>query len=186
MQKNTQGLGILLLALGAILLLGRFFNLDLTTFGWPFSILLPGLVMLIWAFVTPSAAALAIPGSIVTMVGLIFFYQNATGRFETWSYAWGLIIAAVGLGIALQAVLKAAEEERRDGVRLAMIGFALFVAFGAFFEIFIFRGYSGSFVWRYLLPFALIGGGTYLLLRRQVASDQPPSDLPQSPKPQAQ
>ena len=97
-----------------------------------------------------SAAGLVIPGSIISTVGLIMFWQNLTGHFETWSYAWGLILAAVGLGIALQGYLTDSEKLSKDGRQLATLGFIFFVTFGAFFELFIFRNLFNSFVGRYL------------------------------------
>ena len=46
------------------------------------------------------------------------------------------------------------------------LGLALFAGFGAFFELFVFGGVAG-WVFRYLLPAALIGGGAYLLWRQR-------------------
>ena len=131
-----------------------------------------------------SAAPLAIPGTIVSTVGLILFYQNATGRFESWSYAWGLILAAVGVGIALTGSLQDNAKQQREGRQLASLGLALFAAFGLFFELFVFRGFAIG-VWRYLLPLVLIGGGLYLLVRQRNVEDTSQQDTSQEPTPQA-
>ena len=40
-----------------------------------------------------------VPASIVTGIGGLLYWQNATGRWESWSYAWALIVASVGVSI---------------------------------------------------------------------------------------
>lgn len=158
-QRRT---GTVLVALGILFLIGRIVG----GFGWPLFVMAPGLVLLLVALMGPrSAAGLAVPGSIVTMVGLVLFAQDATGRFETWSYAWGLVMAAVGVGIFLQASIEDRPGGQREGVRLATLGLGLFAAFGVFFEFLVFgsalRGASG-----WILPLLLILGGAWMLTRR--------------------
>lgn len=180
MSGNNRGVAIVLIAVGALLLVGQFLNLNIAAFAWPLFVMIPGILLLVWAFVaSQSAAPLAIPGSIVTTVGLILFYQNATGRFESWSYAWGLILAAVGVGIAVTGLLQLNEKMQKDGRQLATLGLGLFAAFGAFFELFIFRSFVDAFWWRYLLPLALVGGGLYLLMRQGRKPED--KETPQSP-----
>ena len=137
-------------------------------FAWPFFIILPGVLLLVAAFISGKAAAgLAIPGSIVTMIGLILFIQNITGNYESWSYVWALIPTAVGVGIFIQGGLSQNDKLRTDGSRLAMIGVVMLLIFGTFFELFIFNRFTDSLIWRYGLPILLIGGGAYLLVRRK-------------------
>ncbi len=113
------------------------------------------------------------------MIGLLLFMQNVTGRFETWSYVWALIPTAVGIGIFIQGSLTHDDKLRTDGSRLAMIGLAMLFVFGAFFELFIFNRFGNSFIWRYGLPMLLIGGGTYLLVRRDARVE--PTETPPKP-----
>lgn len=160
-QRRT---GILLVAIGAVFLVAQ---LGGGAFAWPLFILVPGLILLAAPFVGPaSAAGLAVPGSIVTTVGLILWVQNATGTFHTWSYAWGLVLAAVGVGTFLQASLERRIEAQREGVRTAAMGLGLFAAFGVFFEFLIFReGMRDAAGW--VLPAVLIAGGAVLLWRQR-------------------
>lgn len=185
-NKQAKGVGTVLIIIGALFLLIQITNVNVGGFTWPFFIILPGLLLLAAAFVSGKAAALAIPGSIVTMIGLILFMQNVTGRFETWSYVWALIPAAVGIGIFIQGSLTHNDKLRSDGNRLTLIGLAMLLAFAAFFELLIFNSFTDRFIWRYGLPILLIGVGAYLLVRRNARVEPieiptTPPDMPQTP-----
>ena len=165
MRNRNQVIGIILIVAGILVLIGRMAGAG--SLGWPLFVLLPGVALLVWAFVGgEDAATLAIPGSIVTTVGLILFFTNLGNYFEAWAYAWGLIVAGVGFGIFLQGALTADHDREREGMRVVTVGLALFAAFGAFFEFFIFDNWSGSWVGRWLLPLALIAAGLVLWARR--------------------
>ena len=187
MLERSKGIGITLIVLGGFFLLTHLFNLSIGSFAWTLFIIIPGLIMLIAAFTADeSVSGLVIPGSIVTTVGLIMLWQAFTGHFETWSYAWGLILSAVGLGIALQGYLTDNQKLSEDGRQLAIIGLIFFVAFGVFFELFIFRNVFNSFIGRYLFPLLLILGGFFMLLRyRSKDTEDLTPDMPNRP-PQAQ
>lgn len=164
MNVSNRGVGIALVVVGVLVLLGQW--LEWSTFGWPFFIIVPGLIMVAIAFMGGrKASGLVVPGSIVTTVGLILLVQSVTGTFHTWAYAWGLVLASVGFGAFVHAALRENDEEQRSSLRLATLGLALFAGFGIFFELFIFGGMAG-WVWQYGLPIALIAVGAVLLLRR--------------------
>jgi hypothetical protein len=165
-MNRERGVGIVLIALGAIFLLGRF--VDLGAALWPLFVMAPGLALLAWAFLGgPGSAGLAVPGSIVTMVGLVLLIQNATGRFDTWAYAWGLIVASVGVGTWLYGSLANKEKEMTDGARTAMVGLALFAGFGVFFEFVIGLGGRSPVLGGWLVPVLLIAAGAALLFWRR-------------------
>lgn len=167
MKVSNRRAGIALVILGVLVLLGQ--ALDFATFSWTLLIVIPGAIMLAIAFVgNRDAAGLAVPGSIVTTVGLILMVQSATNTFHTWAYAWGLVLAATGFGAFLHAALRENEEEQRSSLRLTGVGLALFAGFGIFFELFVFGG-LGGWIWRYGVPLALILGGAVLLVRRERA-----------------
>lgn len=170
MQKQKQrhdarsGLvgGAILVAIGAHLLLREFLHIDLGQYGWPFFIIGPGLLFFAGMVIGGRGAGdLAVPGAIVTTVGLILFTQNLTGRFETWAYAWALIPIAVGLGMIIAGSWDDKPKEIREGREVAGIGALLFLGFGTFFELFIFRGSALS---PYLFPVAMIVGGIALVI----------------------
>lgn len=154
--------GLVLVLIGVLLLFVRVGEVS----SWPLFVIVPGLALLGLALFGPARqAGLAVPGSIVTMVGLILALQEATGTYQTWSYAWGLVLAAVGIGTFLQASIETRPAGQREGLRLAGVGLALFAGFGVFFEAFVFadamRGVVG-----WLVPAALIAAGVWMLLRR--------------------
>jgi uncharacterized membrane protein HdeD (DUF308 family) len=185
-KRNTRGFGLVLIIVGLLFLLSQFLNTIVGAFTWPFSIIVPGVLLLVAAFMfRTSVPALAIPGSIVSMIGLILFTQNVTGHFESWSYAWGLIVAAVGSGIFLFSSWSKDERTRKRGSQLALLGLVLFVVFGAFFELLIFRTFTNNVAWQYVLPILLVGGGAYLMLRKskQGREEKSPPSTPE-PKPQ--
>ena len=57
------------------------------------------------AAVTSRESGLAIPGSIIAGIGGILYYQNATNDWESWAYAWTLIIGFVGVGTFIMHML---------------------------------------------------------------------------------
>jgi hypothetical protein len=165
-QRTT---GIVLIALGALFLLAQFGQLG--AFLWPLFVIAPGVALLIWAFMGgKGSTGLAIPGSIVSMVGVILLIQALTGRFDTWAYAWGLIVAAVGIGTWLHGTLTDDEKVARDGIKTASTGLVLFAAFGVFFEFVIGLGGRASGFGSWLVPVLLIGAGVFLLWRRRSAA----------------
>lgn len=164
MQDRKQVLGIVLIVLGLLFLLGR--GLDFGALAWPLFVLVPGLILLGTAFMgRRDVAGLAIPGSIVTTIGLILLVLNLTDYWQAWAYCWALIAAGAGLGTFIHGALTNDPVKERDGLRAAYVGLALFAGFGAFFEFFIWGG--ASLIIRWLLPLALVGGGVFLLLRRE-------------------
>lgn len=162
-MARTRPLGLLLVALGLVLVLARLGGGET----WPLFIVVPGVAMAAVAVAGPLRFAdLAVPGAIVTTVGMILLVQEATQSFETWSYAWGLVIAGVGAGTFLKASIVEDPAEQKEGVRLVGVGLAFFAAFGAFFEFLIFGGwFGGALGW--LLPAVLIAAGVWLLRRRR-------------------
>ncbi len=165
MGNRSQRIGIALIVIGALVIFGR--NLDLGNFAWPLFVVLPGVVMLVMAFLGgDNATGLAIPGSVMTTIGLVLFVQNLTGYFQSWAYVWSLIVVAAGVGIFLQSALTHDNKGEREGLRVATVGLVLFAAFGSLFEFVIFDGLSSTWLGRWMLPLALIIGGLVLLARR--------------------
>ena len=165
MRNRNQIIGIVLIVAGILVLLGR--TADMGWLGWPLFVLAPGLALLAWALVGGDyAATLAIPGSVVSTVGLILFVQNLSGYFQSWAYAWGLIVSGVGFGVFLLGALTNDQQRERQGMRVVTVGLVLFAAFGAFFELLVFDNWAGSWVGRWLVPIALIAAGLVLWARR--------------------
>ena len=176
--------GAILMAIGAHLLLREIFNIDLGQYGWPFFIIGPGLLLFAGMVIGGRGAGdLAIPGSIVTTIGLLLFVQNLTGRFETWAYGWSLIVIAVGLGLIIAGSWDGEDKQVREGKEVASVGAFLFIGFGTFFELFVFRGHVLT---PYIFPVAMIVGGVALVVwnvlrarrKAEPIADDDTTDLP--------
>lgn len=83
------------------------------------------------AALTSRVSPLAIPGSILGVMGLLLQWQNATSAWDSWAYTWTLLPAAVGLGLFLSF----ARSRVMRAVSLSMLAWSLvmFVVFGIFF-----------------------------------------------------
>ena len=156
--------GLILIVLGLIFLAGQSGIIPWSLL-WPLFVVTVGAMFLLGlAIGGRNASGLAIPGCIITTIGLILLYQNTFNRWETWAYAWTLIPAAVGVGLLIHGRLSGEESARRVGTFLAGLGLVLFLVFGGLAEVLF-----GLFGWRdrgLLWPLVLIGLGLYLLLYR--------------------
>ena len=135
--RQSTIMGGLLVLIGAILLIGQFVHVDVGRYGWPFFIIVPGVALLVVALTGRGVIGegLAIAGSIITVTGLILLYQNSTDHFESWAYAWALVVpGAVGSGMMLYGLSAGRPGNVRIGSRLVGIGVVLFLLGAAFFE----------------------------------------------------
>lgn len=168
-RRNTGSLvgGSLLIIFGILALLGKLFqNFNFWNTFWPFIIIGVGLLFFVGMFAGgKSVAGLAIPGSIITAIGLMLFYQNITNHWESWSYGWTVILMAVGLGIYIMGAWGQNESQRAAGLRVLRIGVIMFIIFGAFFEL-IFTAGTPFGLRSIVFPAALILLGLYLILAR--------------------
>ena len=132
--------GVLLIAFGATALLLREIGVNpfgaTGTWGWPFFVIVPGVVLLVASFVPapPKGIGFAIAGAIVTTVGALLLYQSRTGHWESWAYAWALIPLAAGSALVLYGLLARASGMVTNGLTIAGIAAALFLAGAWFFE----------------------------------------------------
>lgn len=161
-------IGILLLAFGLIFLLGQFHRVNFWGAAWPLFIIVPGLMFFVGMILGGrSVSGLAIPGSIVTTVGLILLFQNTFNVWESWAYAWALIFpTAVGVGILIHGIWGGDPKAVREGKNMAIVGLMILVVAGAFFELVLNIGGRGSGgIVRIAWPAVLVIIGAYLLAR---------------------
>ena len=155
--------GAVLIAIGTAIFLRRAFNVDFPDFSWPFFIIGPGLAFFVaMVFGGRGAGGLAIPGSVITTVGLILLGQSVFDYFESWAYIWALIPAAASVGMIIAGLWDGAPKMVRAGTQLASSGLLMLLVFGTFFELFIFHG---STIVAYAWPIGLIAIGAFQLLR---------------------
>jgi hypothetical protein len=165
-----------MVALGGMFLLAQVFRIDMWRFFWPFFVIVPGAMFFVGMVLGGKPAGpLAIPGSIVSMTGLLLLYQSVTNHWESWAYAWALIFpTSVGVGLVINGVWSNVDRLTRSGMKWITAGAIIFLAGGAFFEMLIFRNFLG----RVVLPGLLIVLGAYLLLRRGRGLGMPRTQQP--------
>ena len=168
-KRNTGSLvgGSILIIFGMLALFGKIFqNFDFWGTFWPFFIIGIGLLFFVGMFAGGrSVSGLAIPGSIISTIGLMLFYQNITDHWESWSYGWTVILMSVGLGIFIMGTWGQNVTQRAAGLRVLRIGAIMFIIFGAFFEL-IFTSGMPFGLRSIIFPISLILLGLYLVLSR--------------------
>jgi hypothetical protein len=159
-------MGVVLVVVGVFYLVVQVAGVDLSVFGWPLFVIIAGLTLLVVGFASLGTGA-AIPGGILTMVGLVLAYQNSTGNWSSWVYAWALVApGGVGLGLFLQGLRERNPGLIRQGRSLMFIALLIFMVGFVFFEsILNLGGMHDLPVVRGALPALLIVIGVLLLAR---------------------
>ncbi len=161
-RKNRSRLiiGVLLILLGIWFLmvqlvpgLDSFVRIELS---WPIIVVGVGLFLFLFGLLA-NEPDLAIPACIVGGIGCILYWQNATGNWESWAYAWTLIPGFVGVGILLSGILGGKFRSAWSSASsLLLISIVLFLIFGSLFGDLPLGGY-----W----PILIILLGVWLLIR---------------------
>ena len=160
-KRTSLTLGALLVVMGGLFIAANFipsFQALLEQANtWPFIIEAVAVGLLVLGLII-GVPDMAIPAVIVGGIGAILWWQNLTGRWETWAYMWALIPGFSGLGMLLTKVLGGKERYNVwDALNTIGTSIVLFVIFGSFFGGFTFMGDY----W----PVALIVVGVLLGLR---------------------
>jgi drug/metabolite transporter (DMT)-like permease len=129
--------GLVLIVTGGLFLADQLLvEIQIMRFFWPLLIVFLGVTFFVGMLVAGKrGAGLAIPGTITTAIGLLLFIQNTFKIWVTWTYAWGLLISAVGLGLLIMNFYLKQINLRRVAGLLIGIGLLLFVIFGVLFEV---------------------------------------------------
>jgi len=162
-------LGGTLIVIGILLILGPIFGVRWGDLLWPLFIIVPGLILCIFALSRGGqlGEGLMVPGSIVTMLGLLLFFQNITGLWETWAYAWALLApTSIGLGYIVYGLVKGRPALVQTGRRVATVGIIIFLVGAAFFEGIL--NISGLGLGAMFVALLLIGLGVFFLIRAQL------------------
>ncbi|MBN1146900.1 MAG: hypothetical protein JXA78_06575 [Anaerolineales bacterium] len=154
-------LGLALILLGGWFLAVQFFpalnewiDIDFT---WPLIIVGVGVFLLLFGLAF-NAPGMAVPACIVGGIGGLLYWQNATGNWESWAYAWALIPGFVGVGVILAGVLEGRlRQALSGGGMLVVISLVLFSIFASFL--------GGPRLFGMYWPVLLILLGLWMLLR---------------------
>jgi hypothetical protein len=134
-RNSAAVVGVILILLGVFLLAGQLVpglwgNLELMS--WPFIVVGVGVLLLVIGLLT-NTPGLAVPACIVGGIGLLLYWQNATGNWESWAYAWTLIPGFVGVGVILMGLLEGRPGPALvSGGWLILISLVLFAIFASF------------------------------------------------------
>jgi hypothetical protein len=137
-RRSSFTFGLLLILLGAWFLAVRFVP-ELGDWmqriaDWPIWVIAPGLIFILAGLIS-GTFDLMVPGSIISGIGLILYYQNETGDWQSWAYAWALIICFVGIGVFLSNLFKGRFRDAfEEGGAPFMTGLIMFLIFGSIFR----------------------------------------------------
>jgi hypothetical protein len=163
---STMAIGLVLVLIGAALFAGQLFDVGIDDIGWPFFVIAAGVAVLVIGLFVANEQGMVIGGTITTTVGLVLLYQNDTGRWESWAYAWALVgPAASGLGLALWGIRSGNGSDVRNGTWGLLGGLAFFSIGFLFFEGVIGIGGDRLSLPEWLLPAAVIAIGVVVLGR---------------------
>ena len=169
--RSQLALGIILILIGGWFLLNQtmpeFRNFFEPYTEWPNNLLLIGAGILVIGIATGSPG-LAVPAAVVAGIGGIFYYQEATNSYDSWSYMWTLIPGFVGLGTVLQGLLgENTGYNLKRGLNLMVVSAVLFLFFAAFLGGWNILGEFGPAVLLILLGLYVLGRGIYNTYRRK-------------------
>ncbi len=134
-RRSGLGVGIVLLALGLLLLAGQLFPGIFGWVGpitWPLVVIGVGIFLLLFGLATGNPS-MAVPACVVGGIGVLLYWQNATQNFGSWAYAWALIPGFVGVGVILEGLFAGmfGKALLRGGwlILVSLVMFAVFASF---------------------------------------------------------
>ena len=167
-RSGGVAFGILLVVVGVMFLVAQQLKVDWESVGWPVWVIAPGLVLFALGLAVPHEGGLgmAIPGGIITTVGLILAFQDAEHAYGTWAYMWALVApGSVGVTLFLFGLLHRKLDLVDSGLRTAAVGLGLFIGFGLFFENVGGLGEeSGATILRDAMPFLAVAMGVVIVV----------------------
>jgi hypothetical protein len=176
-RRGTLTLGILLILVGGFFLTMQFVpGIDIwwqNFADWPFWIIGPGLLFILAALLS-GEYGLVVPGTIISGVGGLLYYQNYTGDWQSWSYAWTLVIGFVGVGVSIMHLLQGNLRKALDeGFTAIITSLVMFLIFGSFMR-FLFgqKPFFGNY-W----PVLIILWGVWLIIRPLVKPKKPAAKM---------
>lgn len=169
--RSQLALGVLLILLGGWFLLDRtvpaFHDFFSKYTEWPVNLLLIGGVIFVLGLVLGSPG-MSVPAAIVAGIGGIFYYQQASGDYGSWSYMWTLIPGFVGVGSVLAGLLgDNTSHNLKRGMNMIVFSVVLFLVFSAFFGGWTILGSYGPAILLILLGLYVLGNGLYRSYRKQ-------------------
>lgn len=134
-QRSALVGGLVLIVLGVVFLFSQLVpNMWswIDTFSWPWFVIGLAAVLLLIGVLT-NTPGMAVPACILGGIGLLLSWQNRTGNWESWAYAWTLIPGFVGIGTVVMGLWEGKWPAVRGGLWLILISAIMFAVLGALF-----------------------------------------------------
>ena len=133
MKKGNITGGLVLILLGAWFLAVQFVpQLKAWAQGeWTLTIIGVGIIFLLFSVLT-NTPGLSIPAFIVGGIGGLLYYQNVTGDWDSWAYAWTFIPGFVGIGLLFFSLQTRDKDTAQAGFILVFLSMIFFAIFGSF------------------------------------------------------
>lgn len=135
MRKSNIGAAVTLILIGVWFLAVELFpGLKAIAYSrgfWPIPIIGIGVLLGLIALFTWTPQ-MFIPACVVGGVGALLYYQNSTGDWDSWAYAWALIPGFVGVGLILAGLFGRKPAEMTAGLWQLAVSMILFMVFGSF------------------------------------------------------
>lgn len=122
--------GIILILIGGLILVNQLVGGFGIQISWPLILVGMGLLFILFGAIF-GLGGLAVPGSIIGGLGLIFYYQDYIGDYTSWTYMWALIPGFVGVGVLISGLINPGTG--KGGWSLIAISAILFTVFAAIF-----------------------------------------------------
>ena len=169
--RSQLALGVILILLGAWFLADKSIPAFHSFFDkyteWPFNMFLIVGVIFILGLVL-GQPGMSVPAAIVAGLGGIFYYQDATGNFASWSYMWALIPGFIGVGTIVAGLLgENTAQNLTPGLNMMVISAVLFLVFSSFFGGWELLGNYGPSILLILLGLWVLGSGLFRTFRNK-------------------
>jgi len=160
-RRSNVAFGLILLLVGGFFLATQFVpqlsEILRVDYAWPLWVVGVGLIFLVMA-VAVRTPGLAVPASIISGIGAILYYQNATGEWASWAYAWTLIPGFVGVGVLIMNLLEGRfMQGLKEGFGAILVSLIMFGIFSGFL--------GGPRVFNQVWPLLLIALGIWIMLQ---------------------
>jgi len=173
-RSPMANLGILLIVVGIVVLALQYIHIDMSwlpkrwaELTWPLRIIIPGLALFVVGLVLPDRAGegLSALGLVAAAAGALMWYQDVTGTWQSWAYAWALVFpAAGGLAGIIHGTLHANWRHVRDSFGGLVFGVVMFLVIGFAFENWLgFEGFGLSRIATWVPGVLLLAVGVAVL-----------------------
>lgn len=176
-DRGTLALGALLIVGGLLLFVDQQLGFGITDLGWPMIVVTVGVVLFVLGMTVAAEEGMVVGGVVVSTIGLVLLFQDRTGMWSTWAYAWALVgPAASGLGMLLWGARTANARKLREGTWAFLGGIGMFAIGFLFFEGLIGLNGLALAIPDWLLPVVVIGIGVVILGRALMSRESSAAD----------